>query len=112
MSQPVRTPLAALVPGLLGLLPFWGFALATVVDVGSEPLLALMALIMYGAIILSFVGALHWAFAMTLPTLDNRQRNERLIWSVMPAVLGWRALLMPPLTAAALLVAGVAEDVG
>jgi hypothetical protein len=33
------------------------------------------ALLGYGAVILSFVGALHWGFAMTLPDMPLRQRH-------------------------------------
>jgi hypothetical protein len=54
----------------------------------------------------SFVGALHWAFAMTLPELDTEQRVVRFVWSVIPALLAWTALLLPPLLAATLLIAG------
>jgi len=106
MSQPVRTPLAALVPGLLGLLPFWGFALATVVDLGIDPLLALMALIMYGAIILSFVGALWWG--MAVHAAPGAPRNTMFVWSVVPALVGWSATLTTPETGLRMLMAGLA----
>ena len=72
MNQPTRTPLGALIPGLLGVLPFWGFALATVVDAGVDPLLALMGLMMYGAVILSFVGALWWGLGRDADHARNR----------------------------------------
>ena len=91
--------------GYGGLLPFCLLSLGVLLDDAHQTLWRDSQL-SYGAIILSFVGALHWAFAMTLPELDTRQRNERLIWSVVPALLGWMALLLPPLTAAALLIAG------
>lgn len=78
--------------GLGGLLPFIGLAVAALVDPGraGQWNLALMA---YGAIILSFVGALHWGFAMTAGGLSDAQRGGRFAWSVMPALIGWAALL-------------------
>lgn len=52
------------------------------------------ALCAYGAVILSFVGALHWGFAMTLEGLSARQRLESYVWSVVPALLAWPALVI------------------
>ena len=48
-------------------------------------------MIQYGAVILSFVGALHWAFAMSLSGLSVAKRRECFIWSVVPALLAWVA---------------------
>jgi hypothetical protein len=106
IDQPGRTPLAALIPGLLGLLPFWGFALATVLDTGVDPVLALMALIMYAAVILSFVGALWWGMAVHAPT--NAPRATMFFWSVVPALVGWSATLTTPETGLRMLMAGLA----
>lgn len=91
--------------GYGGLIPFIVLAPASLVDqahgwVWSDALFA------YGAIILSFVGALHWAFAMVLPGLDEAHRVRSLIWSVVPALIAWPALLLAPAEAAALLVTG------
>jgi glutaredoxin-related protein len=57
----------------------------------------------YGAVILSFVGALQWGLA-----LDERRerRGERILVSVVPALVGWLALLMPDGAGIALLIAG------
>ncbi|MND39363.1 hypothetical protein D3C80_300770 [compost metagenome] len=54
-----------------------------------------MMMVGYGAVILSFVGALHWGFAMTLQDLPAKQRQERLVWSVIPALIGWVSTLLP-----------------
>jgi hypothetical protein len=64
------------------------------------------ALIGYGAVILSFVGALHWAFAMVLPDLTEQQRTARFVWSVVPALLAWPALLVDATMASFLLIPG------
>lgn len=91
--------------GYGGLLPFVFLTLASGLDEDHAPLLS-NALYAYGAIILSFVGALHWGFAMSLRSLNDHQRTAAFIWSVVPALLAWPALLMPPLLAAPLLLAG------
>lgn len=64
------------------------------------------ALMAYGAVILSFVGALHWAFAMLADGLAERERTRHYLWSVLPALLGWIALLLPPVATLPLLLAG------
>ena len=91
--------------GYGGLLPFLLLTLGVVFDPAHGPLWRDSQLA-YGAVILSFVGALHWAFAMTLPELDEGQRTVRFIWSVVPALLAWTALLLPPTLGAILLVTG------
>ena len=97
--------------GYGGLLPFIALALAAVganfFDQDSHWWNA--ALLAYGAAILSFVGALHWGFAMTRLGLNDRQRTAAFVWSVVPALLAWLALLLllgTPRAAAVLLVAG------
>lgn len=92
--------------GYGGLLPF--AALAAAPWAGLLPReLAAQALVAYGAVILSFVGALHWAFAMTLP-VDGPQRERLFAWSVVPALIAWPALMLPAAGAVPLLVAGFA----
>ena len=102
---PTRIPAAALIPGLMGLLPFWGLALSTQLSSGIDPLLALMALIMYGAIILSFVGALWWGMAVHAPA--NAPRAAMFLWSVIPALIGWASIMTEPATGLRMLIAGL-----
>jgi hypothetical protein len=64
------------------------------------------ALLANGAVILSFVGALHWAFAMLVPDMAETDRNRAYAWSVIPALLGWVALLLPPSLTSFLLLLG------
>lgn len=91
--------------GYGGLLPFVILAAATLVD-GRHALLWSDSLFAYGAVILSFVGAVHWGFAMTLSELSASQRSQCFVWSVIPALLAWAALLLAPMGASALLVVG------
>lgn len=107
----MRSPLPDTLPtsvawlGYGGLLPFIGLPLLAALDPHHQPLWR-DALVAYGAVILSFVGALHWGFAMQLPELDAAQRRNRFIWSTVPALLAWPAVLLEIQLAAPLLVAG------
>lgn len=105
-ALPARIPAAALIPGLLGLLPFWGLALSTQLSSGLDPLLALMALIMYGAIILSFVGALWWGLAVH--AAPPAPRAAMFLWSVLPALIGWASIMTEPAIGLRMLIAGLA----
>ena len=100
--------------GYGGLLPFIALAVAAAGANfrGQDPHWWDAALLADGAAILSFVGALHWGFAMTQPGLTDRQRASAFVWSVVPALLAWLALLAllallgAPRVAAVLLVMG------
>lgn len=94
--------------GYGGLLPFIGLAFATVgADfLGEDSTVWLAALVSYAAAILSFVGALHWGFAMTLHGLSDSQRTGAFVWSIIPALVAWVALLAAPTVAVVLLVLG------
>ena len=98
-------PRAAAWLGYGGLLPFVGLALLIRLD-SHHGLVWGDALVAYGAVILSFVGALHWGFAMALPDLTAEQRRACFIWSTVPALIAWPAILLMPPLASALLVAG------
>jgi hypothetical protein len=91
--------------GYGGLLPFVSLAAATWFDTSHSSLWR-DALVSYGAVILSFVGALHWGFAMSQSDMTPNQRTNSFVWSVVPSLLAWVALLMTPKYAAMLLVAG------
>lgn len=103
-NQPPRT--VALL-GYGGLLPFGALALLLVLG-GARSALWWQALLAYGAVILSFVGALHWGFALAMPGLGAAQRRGLYVWSVVPALVAWPAVLWAAPGAAALLVAGFA----
>ena len=84
--------------GYLGLLPF----VAAAVGLWFGPAWLAGWLATYGAVILSFVGAIHWGLAMT-------RRNpppEVFYASVTPALVGWAALLVPRIIGLPVLAAG------
>ena len=91
--------------GYGGLLPFISLALLIPFSSDYRPLFAI-ALVNYGAVILSFVGALHWGFAMTAQDMKAEQRSGRFIWSVIPALIAWIATLLPMPLGCLLLVIG------
>jgi hypothetical protein len=93
--------------GYGGLLPFAGLLILTVVDPHRAPAWS-NALVAYGAVILSFVGALHWGFAMSAPRLDPTRRRRAFVWSVVPALLAWPATVLAGSTASLILVLGFA----
>ena len=89
-------PKLAAILGIAGLLPFVACAL---LGVGStEPLAseAVTGLLAYGAVILAFLGGVHWGFVLSERTdlLSPPLQRQRLVAGVLPALLGWAALLL------------------
>lgn len=91
--------------GYGGLIPFLTLAAANVLN-PEHGVLWHQALYAYGAIILAFVGALHWGLAMSLPGLSRQRRTACFVWSVIPALVAWPALLAPAASAAPVLIIG------
>lgn len=98
IEAPGRHPNAASWMGYLGLLPFAAAA--------AGPWLGLAWtvewLLAYGAVILSFVGAIHWGLAMG----QHHPVPASFHASVIPALVGWVALILPTLIGLPLLAVG------
>lgn len=96
------TPMPAMAPalalGLAGLLPFVGLALLAVLGDGTWHVYWLTALSYYGAVIVAFVGALHWGYAVKRG-VAGRAAWTQYGFSVLPALLAWLSLLFPVWTA-------------
>lgn len=105
MSAPAR-PNPSLPPGASalgygGLVPFVAGVLGIAVLDGDLQLFAARALRAYGAVILSFLGAVHWGLLLARPVSSA---PRRLLAGVLPALAGWVALLLPERYGLALLV--------
>jgi len=87
--------------GYAGLLPFVACVLAVALLEGEARAFAVRALVAYGAVILSFLGAVHWGVLLRLP---DAAAQARLAIGVLPSLAGWAALLLPERYALAVLV--------
>jgi hypothetical protein len=98
--------------GALGLIPFVLCTSALFATPGDFTPFLLQWLSSYAAVILSFVGALHWAFAMLHPGMREADRNLSFAWSVIPALTGWAATLLQALPGLLLLAAAFSVHYG
>ena len=85
-------PRPALIIGAAGAIPFVAGAAAMVVGSPIIALNAYLQLMHYAAVILAFIGAVHWGLAMAAGA-----RGETVTWhwyagSAVPALIGWLAL--------------------
>ena len=88
--QPLPTDTARLL-GHLGLLPFVaGAALVWVVNAEAHPY-ATLALSSYAAVIVSFLGGIHWGLAFRL----SAPPASLFVWGVVPSLVAWLAVMMP-----------------
>ena len=116
-----RLPNIAVILGIAGLIPFIAAAIATLS--ASDEIRALFfvqLLVAYGAVILAFLGGVHWGFVLESPTLETlapeglaavtRRDTARMIGGVLPSLVGWAALIVmllgSPAAALAILIAG------
>ena len=98
-------PTAVGMLGYGGLIPFIGLATLANIEPSHGPLYR-GALLLYGAVILSFVGAIHWGVAMMVTDLNDQDRRAAYVWSVIPALMAWMTYILSPITAALVLVLG------
>ncbi|ADM08640.1 hypothetical protein PB2503_02817 [Parvularcula bermudensis HTCC2503] len=76
--------------GALGVISFAVGALAAWVPLFGEASGALLSwILVYGAVILSFMAGTIWGVAI------KESRAGRLVWAVIPALVGWAATLPP-----------------
>ena len=87
-------PAPAIVFGVAGLLPFVGLTLLIGIGSVERHDFFVVSLACYGAVILSFVGALHWGYAVR-----NDARGGwswiQYGWSILPSLVAWVSLLLP-----------------
>jgi len=98
MRQPFTI---AILLTLAGAIPFLFLGAIVLLDpLGSRT--AIQVLISYGAVILSFVGAVHWGFALRdtahpvngtpLTPATLGAERDLLVFGIVPAIIGWVAL--------------------
>jgi len=103
--------------GWAGLIPL--VAASALVWVLARPLPALVLILQmqYAAVVLSFLGAVHWGLALAAyrgGVADGEKGVYegagwgRYGWSLVPAVLGWLAIQLPPAAALLLLIVAMA----
>jgi hypothetical protein len=88
-------PLPAILLSIVGLIPFIACGLAAL---GPDPATSsrmLSALIGYAAVTLAFVGGVHWGFGLHSQQSDKFVERARFGLGVVPALVGWIALLLP-----------------
>ena len=88
-------PVAAAWLGSLGIIPFAGLSLATPFVSDFLKAKLVFALMAYGAIILSFLGGIHWGLAIGTDPQNHNTLWRRIILSVLPSLVAWAALLTP-----------------
>lgn len=94
-------PIVPLALGIAGLVPFVGLAGIIVLNPKLPAAEAWRVLTLYGAVILSFLGGVHWGLAMA------RGIERGYLASVVPAFGGWFAVaFLPPRPAATALAVG------
>jgi hypothetical protein len=78
--------------GLIGLLPFvLGALLSLIVREDAHPYVVL-ALAGYAAVIVSFLGGIHWGLGMKASVPSPLP----FAWGVVPSLVAWVAVIMPP----------------
>jgi hypothetical protein len=103
LTQP--NPLA-LKLGYGGLLPFvLGAALIWIVRLDAHAYVT-ESLSAYAAVILSFLGGIHWGLGMHLQAQKQPAPTSMFVWGVLPSLVAWVAVIMPAY--AGLVVHGVA----
>ena len=84
--------------GYAGLIPF--ALLAALMWLVTAELVGFVAVALaaYGAVIVAFLGGIHWGAGFLQNDAARSESSVRFhfVWGVLPSLLGWLALLMPP----------------
>jgi hypothetical protein len=87
-----RLPPMAIILSVAGLLPFFAAALYAARG-DTATLNTAMPLLTYGAVVLGFIGAIHWGFVLAAPEQEPAQLS-RLTLGVVPGLVGWGAVML------------------
>jgi len=94
MQQAVAIPRSALALGWLGVVPFAILAAVSVAGPPSIAAAATAALVLYGVVILSFMGGAQWGLALASAE-DIAARARRFAISTAPALAAFGASFLP-----------------
>jgi hypothetical protein len=84
----LRLAYAGLIPFVLGALLVWLLAGYQ----AEAHAFVTLALSCYAALIISFLGGIHWGLGMR----QSVPSPQPFVWGVLPALLAWVAVVMPP----------------
>lgn len=95
VNQKMVPPSAAWLGGL-GAIPFIALSCAAHLVDSDRQTFVVNALATYGAIILSFLGGIHWGMAIIRQSKNEQVNLKRtLIVSVIPSLAAWSFLFLP-----------------
>ena len=86
----------AAVLGLGGLIPFVGHVVVMLLTNWVPVERIAISQLIYAAVILSFIGALHWGMALTDPAGVEDRLGLLMMVSVLPALYAWLVAWVPP----------------
>ncbi len=88
-------PPAATLLGIAGLIPFVLCSVGALSLSSEGALRSLLALAAYGAVILAFLGGVHWGFGLDAAGAPPAPvQRARFVLGVVPALIGWAGLLV------------------
>jgi len=93
--------------GYAGLIPFVLLAVCILSGPDNWATLARQSLLGYAAVILTFVGAVHWGRVLAAATNSNTD-PKILYWAVTPSLIAWIALMLPHTAASVVMAVGFA----
>jgi hypothetical protein len=95
MTQPPSSRIIKIanILGAAGLLPFFLCAALAILPWGYREV-ALLALLAYGACILSFLGAVHWGLVLAGNAGSDEAAGLRLALGTLPSLIAWVALIL------------------
>lgn len=86
--------------GHAGLIPFVLLALLLWLLDGGQQAFVAIALAAYAALIVAFLGGVHWGLAWSLGhsslPVPSNLRRQLMLWGITPSLLAMPGLLMPP----------------
>ena len=88
-------PPIAILLGAAGLLPFIAGSYGALSFDGDAARISLLGLAAYGAVILAFLGGVHWGFGLDAGSTQTiRTQRLRFGLGVVPSLIGWAGLLV------------------